>query len=625
MEGVKMSGKTAVRQNLAQRSAASADTSISTTLTDQLRQLHVLPDILRSHSHYYHNPKQFRYRRAGRWHDLSANEFVSYATRLAFGLLAKGMAKGEHVALIGRPSPFWLAMDLAIQSAGGVTVPLFVDGSREHLRYCLKHCSIRMALVDGEAGAETLRRTDHPLYLVACHHCMPTDNWIDSRQLMREGDDLAITQPQAVMQTVSQISDTDIATVIFTSGSTGEPKGVPLSHANLLYQIRCAADAFQLSPQDDLALSSLPLAHVFERMVSLSHVAARVPICFVDDIGNLAISLEEVRPTFLTTVPRILEKVHDRIVIRASQGNIISKRLASWAIRRAEQGGGGWLHGVADKVLYQTIRDRFGGRLRALIVGGAPLRKDIESFFRNAGLPLYQGYGMTEASPVITVNRPGLDLEGTVGKPFPGTDIRLGQDNEILVRGPGVMHGYLHDDGLTVDDEGWLHTGDLGSLDADGFLRITGRKKELLKTAGGKYVSPLPIEQSLTRLPLVDRALIIAEGRPFVSAILFVDPDQLDAAKQRAKQTDLDDQTFLQSEAMRNRFAEQIATVNEGLDHWQQIRHYEVIAEMPSVENGLLTATQKLRRGKLRDHYQELIDTCYKSIGVDDCTRKEAS
>lgn len=562
-------------------------------------------------------------REAGHWKWLSTEDLQAEIRRLALALLRLGAGPGSHVAIIGDPTPHWIAADLAVMAVGAASVPLFPTMSAGHFQHAVTSTGARTVVALGEAGwalvdaHRSLFRNmvvrGVPVTTKGRIHC-----WHDALEL---GDTLAQEDPGLYARMLARIRPDDLATIIHTSGSTGLPKGVELTHRNLVSQITTACGLFPLVAGRDKALSCLPFAHVFERVVVYTYLVQGAPVHIADDVKNVGVLLREVGPAVFTAVPRLIEKLHARIRAQIAESVAIKRQLGRWALElattqgptlREKRGGHPWALRVADRLIYGKLRQALGGHLKYLIVGGAALSDELTRFLIGVDLPVYTGYGMTEASPVIAVNRPGARRLGTVGQAFPGVEIRIGAQGEILARGPGVMSGYHKVELSPVDAEGWLHTGDVGTLDADGYLTITGRLKELFKTANGKYVAPTPIEQALTGSGgLIDQALVVAEGQPCVGALLFPDAEILRRRKQALGCLALSDQEFLAKPEITSELAGSVAEVNAHLSSWERIRCWRFVAEPPSVANDGLTPTMKLRRHALTRRYQRLIDDMY--------------
>jgi long-chain acyl-CoA synthetase len=582
-----------------------------------------LPGLLRATLDQTSTSMAFSWREAGYWRRLSTEEFAALVRRLCLGLVDLGVKPGDAVGLLAPSSPHWLAMDLAIQTAGAVTVPMFTNLAEETFLWEVENTAARWLVVIGESGWK-LARPHHKRFTTVVVKGARGDHGhvIDWQDLLERGDRRAEAEPRLHARLRDAVQPQQPATIIHTSGSTGKPKGVVLTHANLVSQVLASAQAYPLEAGRDRALSCLPLAHVFERMVMYYYLSAGIEVWFCDDVKNVGPLLREVRPTCLTAVPRLIEKVHARILSGIEGGNAVKRRIGHWALDRADHHDPAAPHAVADSVaeavFYKQVRAALGGRLRYCIVGGAPLADDLVRFLLNVGVPVYIGYGLTEASPVLASTRPGATRIGTVGKPFPGVEVRIGEHDEILGRGPGIMAGYHRDPAATaavIDAEGWLHTGDCGRFDAEGFLHLTGRIKELLKTSNGKYVAPVPIEQAFSQHPLVDQALVVAEGRRFASALLFANREALVRAKQRDGCERQGDADYAAGPQVAAALAELAGRVNAGLDHWQQVRRWTLVLDAPSVENGQLTPTMKLRRHAVCEQYRALIDHMYNDAG----------
>ena len=530
------------------------------------------------------------------WHYLSTPALRDLVRRTALGLREFGIRPGDRVALMGASSPQWLIADLAILAAGAISVPVYQDCCPDTFRHQLADAGIEICYI----------LDDHHLPLLREHYThlrgiIAADNItfpagivaIREHELRSRGADILHHDAMSYARLREHVAEQDVATIIYTSGSTGKPKGVRLTHRNLVSQVLAAQQRFPLNSNQDVALSCLPLAHVFERMVCYFYLASGIPLYFSDKIDSLATRLAEVQPTVMTLVPRLAEKIRQGLRTKAATRSGIGGWLLRRSLSRAERGVGSFLD---DFLVHRHIRARFGGRLRMCIVGGAACALENELFFKALGIPLYVGYGCTESAPVIACNYPGSAQLGSVGEPFPGVDVRIDENGEILARGPNIMQGYHNlptETRQTIDDEGWLHTGDLGYWH-NGRLVINGRQKELLKTSGGKYVSPVPIEQRLEQHPAIEMALVVAEGRKHSGALLFY-----------AEGVDCDDLTI---HASINQY---IHHINASLDHWQHIHCWSWAGKPPTPTDGGLTPTHKLRRSVLRERHADLITDMY--------------
>ena len=610
-----------------------------------------IPTLLRHVAANYHHARAFNERQESSWISYSTGSFIENVRRMALGLRAMGVKPGQSVGILADSSPWWLMADTAIMIAGGVSVPLFTTSSPASLKYKTRHAGIRLTFVCGSTAQQSYLDRGYRRFFSRAIVRGPQTHGssISDERLMEMGDELSIQQPRLFQKMCDRARPDDVATIIYTSGTSGRPKGVALTHRNLISQIHAAGQWFPLDCACDRALSILPLAHAFERMVVYFCLSRGVSLWFTDPSKNLPAVMSQVKPTAVAVVPRVLEKIYASIVSQVESAGVLSKPLGRWAIRLAHSrdehspshvishghgNGNGNGHGrsknsgwalqdrLAEGLVYAKMRQALGGQLRTVICGGASLSPRLGRFFMNIGVPVYQGYGLTEASPVISVNRPGSDAYpignrlGTVGQALPGVEIRIGDHEEILARGPNIMHGYHRDPQATaqmIDADGWLHTGDQGRIDKDGFLTITGRIKDLCKTTGGKYVSPSQIERALTALPLVDQACVIAENRSCVTCLIFPDFKYLRQALGDELTNDLSDEQVASLPEVTQRIETAVEKINDGLEPWERIRQYRLIADELSVEDESLTPTQKLRRKQVVQRYRQLIDGMYSS------------
>jgi len=567
-----------------------------------------IPEVLRRTLTALPRSRHVGWRAAGYWRWWSSEELAREVRRAALGLFALGVRPGSTVGIAGPSSPRWLVADLAVLSLGAVSVPLFTNLAPEHAAFEIGHARLRALLaIDDEGAAFAAQHRGRTGLLVERDVTRPGRGATAWEEMCRRGDDLGEQDPRLLPRLAAGIDRDRLATIIYTSGSTGMPKGVELTHGALLSQVEAALRSFPLDPAGDRALSCLPLAHVFERMVCFAYLAAGIPMWFADDVRQAGLLMREARPTIMTMVPRLVEKLYDRIAQGVDAAWAGRRALGRWALRQAAASDPDTPRPVglrlSDGLVFQKVRGALGGSLRHVIVGGAALEPRFERFLRNIGVPLSTGYGLTEAGPVVTVTREGVRRSGSVGRAFPGVAVRIAADGEIQARGPGLMRGYHRDPEATravFTTDGWLRTGDLGRLDGDGFLTVTGRIKELCKTANGKYVSPVPIEQALSGCQAIDHACVIADGRPYVSALFF-----LDDAVARAHAADGVADAELTAE-----IARLVTEANHHLDAWMQVRRWAVVPH-PATVGAELTPTLKLRRGAVAERYHDLIERIY--------------
>lgn len=541
----------------------------------------------------------------------NAQAFLKQAFHLSNNLKKLGVHSQHHVGIMGPSSAEWLISDFAILSLGAVSVPLFPQLSEEILQFEISDANIKTIIVLGTEGLDKVLDLQDGLDHLILEH--PSENSHHNFAELCRGEEIDLQSPP-------HFEKSELATIIYTSGSTGMPKGVQLSHQNLISQIEGAEQCFPLDPRKDVILSCLPLAHIFERMVVYFYICSGVPIHFVQDITKIGDAMKQIRPTVMTLVPRLLEKVFQKMNEKVQNSSGIKKVLGQWALKLASE------HSfqqkniqakLANKLVYQKLREAFGGRIRLAISGGAALAPQLHHFFVNIGIPVFQGYGLTECSPVLAANYPEHQKIGSVGKAFPKADLKIDPETgEILAKGPNLMFGYLNRPEETkkmIDHQGWLHTGDQGQIDHDGYLTITGRIKELFKTSNGKYVSPIPIEHRISSYKWIDMAMVIAEGRNFTTCLIFLDWLNIEDLKSELNLKELNDEQFQPNTALYQLIDSHIQTCNASLNHWEQIKKFAIIPDKISIETGELTPTMKIKRHFIEKKYKLFIEQMYNS------------
>jgi len=578
-----------------------------------------LPDLVRHVTQNLPNPACFAHKVGGEWKKISTAEMGRRVEAIALGLTALGLKKGDRVGIVADPSPYWMLFDMGVINAGGITVPMFANIAPENLEYEIADSGMRFLFVGDSAQYQALKpwfgRLEKVITLTAEIGAGHVLTW---EALIASGEEVKTAHPEAYGKLVSVCRENDLATLIYTSGSTGIPKGVEITHRNLMTQVSSTPLRFPLDPSDDIALSCLPLAHVFERMVTYFYFSTGTSIYFAEDVKKVGDNAREIHPTVITMVPRLLEKAYAKMVANAESASGLRRKLALAAFQRARKKGlqepSQWKDRIFDALVYKKLRKALGGRLKYLVSGSAPLDANLAAFFLNVGIPVFEGYGLTESSPVLAANYPGHRKVGTVGPLFPDVEVMIADDGEILARGPNIMRGYWGKPGETaqsIDNQGWLHTGDLGHLDNEGFLKITGRKKELFKTANGKYVAPVPIEQAITANKIVDMAMVIAEGRPYTTALLFPDFENMKALKADMHCQQMGTEEFLAALPVRQSIQNTIDAMNAKLNHWEQVQKW-VLAQVPiTVDSGQLTPTMKIRRHIVSEAFKSDIEGMY--------------
>jgi long-chain acyl-CoA synthetase len=549
---------------------------------------------------------------------LSTKEFFERIRDLSLGLSALGLARGDRAAIMSESRPEWLLADLAILTAGGVTVPVYPTLTAHQARYILKDAGARWVFVSTGAQAEKVLQVRHELpVLEAIVLIEPggaaSGSVLSLDELSARGHARIVASwgvAKEYTDAARAIQPADLATLIYTSGTTGDPKGVMLTHGNLTSNMRASLEAFPVGHQD-VALSFLPLSHAFERLVSYVYLASGTSIVFAESIDTVARDIVAVRPTVMTAVPRVFEKLHARIMDKGTSGSLVKRLLFKWAVSKGRRGGP--FKGLADRLVLRKIREGLGGRLNYLVSGSAPLSKEIAEFFQGCGFNILEGYGLTETSPVLTVNPPGAPRIGTVGKAVPGVELRIAQDGEILARGPNVMMGYYGQPDATAAAlvDGWLHTGDIGEIDADGYLRITDRKKDLLVTSGGKKIAPQPIEARLKASPLVAEAVLVGDRRKYPVVLIVPDYAVLerrlrDLGRPAAPRDELAGRADVLA-----LYQELVEALNRELSQFERIKRVAILPRELTIESGELTPTLKVKRKVVEERYQDTIAGLY--------------
>jgi len=580
-----------------------------------------LPALFKHISGAYDRQNALNWPQGEGWISVSHAELRQRVKRIALGLVDLGVRRGESVGLIAPSSPAWVMMDFAIQIAGGVSVPLFKRISAESLVHEVRDSGMRYLFVGNpEEMPMAYEHVAGQVELISFWYS-GTHEAFD--RLLARGEELERREPGLFDRLCREVGEDDLASIIYTSGTTGLPKGVELTQRNIVSQVAGCLKLLQPDPAKDVSLSTLPLDHIFERMVMYFYLSGGIPVYFVDDPKRVAEYMRRVRPTIMTVVPRILEKVAMKMKETALATRGLKGLIARSAVHRAEHKDiDRPFRGPADALYARAVYPRFtealGGRLRMVISGSAKLHPAVARFLINVGMPIYEGYGLTEASPVISVNYEGNRKLGTVGPLFPGVEARIGEDGEILARGPNIMRGYHNNPKASaevVTADGWLRTGDLGSLDADGYLTIVGRKKEMFKKSTGEYVPPVPIEYALSQIPYVDGAMIVADGRTCVVALLFPDLQKLREFKAQFGLEGMSDAEFLRSGFLAGKTQEYINRINGHLHHCERVERFAILDHPVTVESGEFTQTLKPRRYIIEEKYRDLIEQMYRSVG----------
>lgn len=559
----------------------------------------------------------------GVWTDVTCAEAAHQIRAAALGLIALGVQAGDRVSIFSATRYEWAILDLAILAVGAVTVPIYETSSAEQVRWVLQDSGAVLAFAETDAHAAMVSELAGDLHALRRVLHIDGSGRKALDQLEEEG---ASVDPAELTARLEAMRAGDAATLIYTSGTTGRPKGCQLTHSNLLHEIRGTRECLPtlLRPGQRL-LVFLPLAHVLARSLTLSAFASKVTVGFTSDIRNLLPLFAVFKPTVVVSVPRVFEKVYntaEQNAVNDGKGAIF-KRAAQTAVdwsRACDGGGPGLLlrakHAVFDRLVYHKFRAALGGDCHAAVSGGAPLGARLGHFYRGVGLTIYEGYGLTETSAAITVNQVGALKIGTVGKLVPGNSLRIAGDQELLVRGGVVFSGYWRNEQATEEafTDGWFRTGDLGAIDEDGFLSITGRKKELIVTAGGKNVAPAVLEDQLRAHPMISQAMVVGDAKPFIGALITIDPEAFVGWKQRnSKPADASVGDLAIDPDLVAEIDAAVKQANLAVSHAESIRKFRILGVDFTEDTGELTPTMKVKRKVVAEKFADEIEAIYTS------------
>lgn len=558
----------------------------------------------------YDNDYFLNYLQNNEYKNISVEDFKNKVVCLSLALKDLGIKEKDNVAIFAASSPFWLIFDFAIHQVGAVSVPIFANISTLNLNFEIKDANIKYIFIDSQERITDIENQNKDMVFITHNFCIKEKNFYNYDEILVTGQQICDNKGFRPHEP----DEDDLFSIIYTSGNTGTPKGVMLTHKNIISQLQDINQLINLD-KEEVVLSLLPLAHIFERTVMSYYLSRGVSIYFVDEITNVSNLLKVVKPTIMTAVPRLLEKIFNKIKMNILLKPLISRTIASLAFEYAlneNMNKNSFIYSIYDKVVYSKLREIFGSRLKKLISGGAPLPKEIAQFFVNIGVPIYQGYGLTEFSPVISTNYPEFNQVGSCGRVIPSANIKLSDDKELLVKGPSLMKGYLNQEELTsqtIDKEGWLHTGDVGEIDAQGYLYIQSRKKEIFKTSTGEYVAAIKIEQELSKNKYIEFAVIFAQNKKYTTALLFIDHEKFQEAKKLNKRLTIEE--YYDSDEITSDIKKHIELVNSNLNEWEKVVQYTIITNEISIEGGELTPSMKVCRGKIEQKYEDFINDMY--------------
>ena len=559
------------------------------------------------------------YKQTVRWIPISSRELYRDVVGVAKSLAEWGIRKGDRVAILGENRPEWATADFGTVLLGAAVVPIYPTLTAEQTAYMLTDSGARVAFVSTAEQFKKIQsvRAATEIEKVVVMDYIGVPEGIPMHRMMHNGP----TQPDAIFDArAHEIQPDDLATIIYTSGTTGTPKGAMLTHGNLASNVRVSLDGFPLGG-DDIYLSFLPLSHITARHVDYSMLHHGVTVAYCPFIDELPKALKEVRPTAIVSVPRVLEKIQRQTQLAAKSG--LKHTIYEKAMRVGRAHRDAILAGrkpestewkLADRLVFSKVRAALGGRVKVFISGGAPLGRDLAEWYADIGIRIHEGYGLTETSPVIAVNKPAAHKIGTVGKPLPNVEVKIAGDGEILVRGPSVFKGYWNlpeETARALEPDGWFHTGDIGHLDEEGYLSVTDRKKELVKTSGGKFIAPAPIEQKLKSNPLVGEAIVIGDKRKFPSVIIAPNFAELERWARAVGITSIDPNTLITDGRVRKLYDEIVDRLNAELAQFEKIKRILLVPDEFTIANGALTPTMKVKRRVIEERYEPQIQRLY--------------
>lgn len=602
-----------------------------------LKECKIIPEIYEFLTEEYgKNTGKFILKRKvnDKYEGITYDELKIETDLFAYGLASLGVKRSDKVAIIAENRPEWVYSDLAILSLGAIDVPLYPSLTAESVEFILNNSESIGIIVSNKLQLNKvlkIRNKCRDLKFIIVLNEKDKLEEIDALytfpEVQQKGAELQRSNPELIKQSMRNINENDLCTIIYTSGTTGEPKGVMLTHKNIISNVQSALRTFPID-HTDVFLSFLPLCHIFERMGGYyTAFSSGGTICYAETIETVAQNLIEVKPTIMTSVPRLFERIYSKIIKNVESQPASKQKIFFWAIDigkkyvAAKKSGHVPLslsvqHKLADKLVYHKLREKTGGNLRFFISGGAALPRELGEFFEAVGILILEGYGLTESSPVISANRIDDYKFGTVGKPFPSIQVKIASDGEILAKGPNIMQGYYKNKKETneVLKDGWLYTGDIGMFDADGFLVITDRKKHLFKTTTGKYIAPTPIENLFLSNKYIDQFVLIGDKRMFLSALIVPD---FEALKEYADSNNISyekPEDLAKSDKVYDLIEKEMSAIQKRLANYERVRKFILLDHQFSLEAGEITPSLKIKRKFVEERYANLIEEMYQRI-----------
>lgn len=581
-------------------------------------------DLLDRYRDQFQREEALCFKQGGEWKRFSSREYIEYSYSFLYGIFDAGLRKGDKIITVSSNRPEWNFADMGMSMLGVVHVPVFTSLTSAEYDYIIRNSGAAMILISDRKMFKSiepaLAATGTSGRAYTFDEVQGARNWMEVVERGRKCGETVRNEAEKVKETVSE---EDFATLIYTSGTTGKPKGVMLSHKNMVSNFISAAAVFNLSPSDKY-LSILPLCHVGGRMGNYQTQYSGASIWYAESMGTIASNIQEIKPNGFDAVPRVLEKFYDVIISKGKNLTGIKKRLFFWAVdlglKYKPYGENGWFYErrlrIADKLIFSKWRAALGGNVRIVGCGGASLQPRLERIFWAAGIKIINMYGLTETSPIITINRAekGKVKLGSVGMTIEGVEVKIADDGEILCKGPNVMIGYYNDPELTkaaFDEEGWFRTGDIGHIEDGKFLMVTDRKKEIFKLSNGKFIAPQIIENIFRESPLVDQIMVIGEHEKFASALISPNFRFFDDWKTSRNITFEDNDELIQNQQVQSLFSDEVSRFNKRLSTWERVTRFRLVSDEWSPSTGELSPTLKLRRSFIRDKYRAFVDQIY--------------
>lgn len=581
-------------------------------------------DLLDRYRDHFQREEALCFKQGGEWKRFSSQEYIEYSYNFLYGIFDAGLRKGDKIITVSSNRPEWNFADMGMSMLGVVHVPVFTSLTSAEYEYIIRDSGAAMILISDRKLFKTiepaLAATGTSGRAYTFDEVQGARNWMEVVEMGRQCSETARKEAEKVKETVRE---EDFATLIYTSGTTGKPKGVMLSHRNMVSNFISAAAVFNLSPSDKY-LSILPLCHVGGRMGNYQTQYSGAGIWYAESMGTIASNIQEIKPNGFDAVPRVLEKFYDVIISKGKSLTGIKKRLFFRAVdlglKYKPYGENGWFYErklrIADKLIFSKWRAALGGNVRIVGCGGASLQPRLERIFWAAGIKIINMYGLTETSPIITINRAekGKVKLGSVGMTIEGVEVKIADDGEILCKGPNVMIGYYNDPELTraaFDEEGWFRTGDIGHIEDSKFLMVTDRKKEIFKLSNGKFIAPQIIENIFRESPLVDQIMVIGEHEKFASALISPNFKFFNDWKTSRNITFEDNDELIQNQQVQSLFSDEVTRFNKRLSTWERVNRFRLVSDEWSPSTGELSPTLKLRRSFIRDKYRAFVDQIY--------------